>query len=446
LLILHCEDHADTNNARQTLSGIFIGGVYSAEPPVKPTVEEQLTGQLTSACRVDTRCWLCEQPTAARIIDRGCRYSMAMSKRSPDPLLRKEVRSVGLVYVSDLQPGVRRVRRGKGFVYYNHAGRPITNPRELDRIRKLAIPPAYTDVWICANPRGHLQACGRDARGRKQYRYHPDWRSLRDHGKFDRLLAFGKALPALRKRVRRDLALQGLPCDKVLALVIRLLDETLIRVGNESYARDNHSYGLTTLRSRHLRQERGRLHLVFTGKSGKKRDVVLDDKRLIQIIRRVQQLPGQQLFQYLDDDGQRHPIDSTMVNRYLSEVVGNGEQCEFTAKDFRTWGGTVAAAGILCCTPLPAKGGEKARRTVLANAVKQVAERLGNTPAVCRKSYIAPQLLDAWLDGSLHGKIPASVAAHRGPLERATLRFMKKASQRDRDGARGATAAPRSAQ
>lgn len=349
-----------------------------------------------------------------------------MSKSIPDPTLRKEVRSAGLVYVSDLQPGLTRMRRGKGFVYYNHAGRRITHPRELARIRKLAIPPAYSMVWICANPRGHLQACGRDARGRKQYRYHPDWRQLRDHGKFDRLLAFGKALPVLRRRVRRDLALPGLPCDKVLALVVRLLDETLIRVGNESYARDNRSYGLTTLRSRHVRQERGRLHFVFTGKSGKRRDVVLDDKRLMQIIRRVQQLPGQLLFQYLDDDGKRHGIDSTMVNRYLSEATGNGEQREFSAKDFRTWGATVAAAGILSRTPLPVKGGEKARRSVLADAIKQVAERLGNTPAVCRASYIAPQVLDAWLDGSLNRWVPASAAAHRRQLERATLRFLKK--------------------
>jgi DNA topoisomerase IB len=351
-----------------------------------------------------------------------------MSKRNPDPILRKEIRSVGLVYVSDLQPGLTRMRRGKGFVYYNHAGRRVTHPRELARIRKLAIPPAYSRVWICVNPRGHLQACGRDARGRKQYRYHPDWRRLRDHGKFDRLLAFGKGLPTLRRRVRRDLALPGLPCDKVLALVVRLLDETLIRIGNESYARDNRSYGLTTLRSRHLRQERGRLHFVFTGKSGKRRDVLLDDKRLIQIIRRVQQLPGQQLFQYLDDDGKRHTIDSTMVNQYLCEAIsnGNGEQREFSAKDFRTWGGTVLAAGILCRTPLPTKGGERARRAVLADAIKQVAERLGNTPAVCRASYIAPQLLDAWLDESLGRYIPPSVAVHPRQLEHATLRFLKK--------------------
>jgi DNA topoisomerase IB len=352
---------------------------------------------------------------------------MAMTKRSsPDPILRKEIRSVGLVYVSDLQPGLTRVRRGKGFVYYNHVGRRVTHPRELARIRKLAIPPAYTKVWICTHPRGHLQACGRDARGRKQYRYHPDWRRLRDHGKFDRLVAFGKALPMLRRRVRRDLALPGLPCDKVLALVVRLLDETLIRVGNETYARENQSYGLTTLRSKHLREERGRLHFVFKGKSGKRRDVLLDDKRLIRIIRRVQQLPGQQLFQYLDDDGKRRGIDSTMVNRYLCEATGNGEQHEFSAKDFRTWGGTVIAAGILCRTPLPEKGGEKARRAVLAEAIKQVAERLGNTPAVCRASYIAPQLLDAWLDGSLNRYVPASAAAHRRQLEHATLRFLKK--------------------
>jgi DNA topoisomerase-1 len=348
---------------------------------------------------------------------------MASTSSDIDPELRREVRAVGLVYVNDTQPGIQRLRRGKGFGYRDADGRRVSDRDELQRIRALAIPPAYVDVWICVDPRGHLQATGRDARQRKQYRYHAHWRELRDHGKFDRVLAFGDALPAMRRRVRRDLALAGLPRDKVLALIVRLLDETLIRIGNEGYTRDNHSYGLTTLRTRHVRAERGRLRFAFRGKSGVEREVELSDKRLARIVRNVQQLPGQRLFQFLDDDGQRQPVDSGLVNDYLREACGGDG---FTAKDFRTWGGTVQAAGVLARTPLPTTGGERAMRASLALAIKEVAAILGNTPAVCRASYIHPLIIDGWQDGSLQRAIPATAAGHQRQLEQLTLRYLRK--------------------
>ena len=332
---------------------------------------------------------------------------------------------MGLVHVSDTQPGLHRRRRGKGFSYHDADGRPVTDRQELARIRALAIPPAYTRVWICSNPRGHLQATGRDARGRKQYRYHPRWREFRDVGKFDRIVAFGKVLPALRRRVRRDLALAGLPHDKLAALLVRLLDDTLIRIGNDRYTRDNRSYGLTTLRSRHLRAQRGRLRFTFRGKSGQDREVEMDDRRLVRIMRRVQQLPGQRLFQYIDDEGQRQPVDSGMVNEYLHEACSNGQSLEFSAKDFRTWGGTVHAARILACTPWPEEGGEQALRGTLAKAVAEVAAVLGNTPAVCRGSYIHPRVLEGWQDGSLQRAIPPRVAVHPRQLEQRVLRFLR---------------------
>jgi len=341
----------------------------------------------------------------------------------PDP--RLQTRAMGLVYVSDAQPGLRRLRRGKGFSYRDAEGRPVKDREELARIRALAIPPAYTHVWICSNPRGHLQATGRDARGRKQYRYHRRWREYRELGKFDHIVAFGKALPALRRRVRRDLSLDGLPRDKLLALLVRLLDDTLIRIGNDRYARDNRSYGLTTLRTRHVRAQRGRLRFIFRGKSGQDREVEMDDRRLVRIVRRVQQLPGQRLFQYVDDDGQLQPVDSGMVNEYLHAACSNGQTHEFSAKDFRTWGGTVNAARVLAGTPRPGKGGEPARRRALAKAIGEVAAILGNTPAVCRGSYIHPRILDGWLDGSLQRAIPAATAAHPRKLEHQVLRFLR---------------------
>jgi DNA topoisomerase I len=332
---------------------------------------------------------------------------------------------MGLIHVSDMQPGLSRLRRGKGFSYRDAVGRPITDREELARIRALAIPPAYTRVWICSNPRGHLQATGRDARGRKQYRYHPRWREYRDLGKFDRIVAFGQALSALRRRVRRDLALEGLPHDKVAALLVSLLDDTLIRIGNDRYTRDNRSYGLTTLRTRHVRAQHGRLRFTFRGKSGQDREVEMDNRRLVRIVRRVQQLPGQRLFQYIDEDGQLQPVDSGMVNEYLRAACSNSEVHELSAKDFRTWGGTVHAARILANTPRPRRGGEQARRRVLAKAIGEVAAILGNTPAVCRGSYIHPRVLEGWLDGSLQRTISPATAAHPRKLEQQVLRFLR---------------------
>jgi len=344
------------------------------------------------------------------------------NKRDSSPSSRSEARIAGLTYVSDLQPGIRRVRHGKSFIYRDADGRRITERGELERIRKLAIPPAYEHVWICAHASGHLQATGRDARGRKQYRYHPRWRALRDEGKFGGLPEFGALLPTLRRRVRHDLAQPGLPRENVLALVVRLLEETLIRVGNERYTRDNRSYGLTTLRSRHVRTVRGRLRFIFRGKSGQMQETELDDSRLSQVVRHLQQLPGQKLFQYLDGTGHRQPVDSGEVNDYLRAACGS----DFSAKDFRTWGGTLEAARILAQTPRPA-GGEPVQRATLAEAIKQVAAALGNTPAVCRASYIHPQIIEGWLDGSLHAAIPLPVAAARPrQLETAVLRFLRR--------------------
>ena len=337
---------------------------------------------------------------------------------------RAAIRAAGLVYASDEQPGFSRVRRGKGFSYYDADGARVTDRGQLARIRALAIPPAYRQVWICRQANGHLQATGRDARGRKQYRYHAQWRRLRDEGKFDQVMAFAAALPRLRRRVRRDLGRAGLPADKVLAVLVGLLDETLIRVGNEEYARANRSYGLTTLRMRHVRSERNRLRFVFKGKSGQASDVLLDDRRLIRIVRRMQQLPGQHLFQYLDDGGQVCAVDSGMVNDYLRRTEAGGVGSSFSAKHFRTWGATVLAAGELAATPLPPD--EPARRRQLAETTRNVAAALRNTPAVCRASYIHPQVFQGWLDGRLQRDIPASAVSHSRQLERLTLRFLKR--------------------
>ncbi|QWT19074.1 DNA topoisomerase IB [Bacillus sp. NP157] len=351
-----------------------------------------------------------------------------MSRKPPTEALelaseeRAHAKAAGLVYVCDTDSGITRCKRGRHFSYLGSDGKTVADEDVLARIRALAIPPAYTQVWICANPRGHLQATGRDARARKQYRYHARWRSERDRGKFTRILEFGAALPALRRRLRKDLALPGLPRDKVLALVVSLLEETMIRVGNDTYARQNNSFGLTTLRSRHVAVRRGRIEFHFRGKSGQWRDVDLDDRRLVKAVRRVQELPGQRLFQYLDDDGHRQPVDSGMVNDYLREVTGG----EFTAKDFRTWGGTVHAVAVLAGTAMPEEGGERAVKAALAQAVKDVAAVLGNTPAVCRASYIHPEVFAGWSDGELHRRVPDASLRHPRKLETLTLAFLRK--------------------
>lgn len=332
----------------------------------------------------------------------------------------ESAREAGLRYVLDSAPGIRRQRAGKGFTYLSVEGRRIRDADLLARIRSLAVPPAYTHVWICADPRGHLQATGRDARRRKQYRYHPKWRSVRDDGKFARMVEFGAALPRLRRRLRNDLARPGLPRDKVLAVVVALLAGTLARVGNETYARANRSFGLTTLRARHVAFVRGgRLSLRFRGKSGLEHDLTVNDARLARIVRRCRELPGQVLFQFLGDDGERQPIDSGMVNAYLQDAMGS----PFTAKDFRTWGGTLAAIAALARTPLPETGGERALASTIVEVIRQVAGELRNTPAVCRKSYIHPRVFEAWRDGRLQ-RLAARSGTGPRQLEALALKLL----------------------
>jgi DNA topoisomerase IB len=311
----------------------------------------------------------------------------------------KMAMQAGLVYVSDTEPGIRRLRAGRGFRYVAPGNRPLAADKDLRRIRALAIPPAYEDVWITVRSRGHLQATGRDARGRKQYRYHPEWRAVRDSAKFDRVVAFGESLARLRRKLKRDLALPGLPREKVLAVIVSLLDATRVRVGNSEYARDNKSFGLTTLRARHVKFIRdGRAMLNFRGKGGVAHEVLINDKRIAQIVRHCQELPGQHLFQYVSDDGQRCPVDSGQVNDYLREAMGD----DFTAKDFRTWGATLHAIILLSGTPLPDPMSERACRKAILGVIRSVAQSLRNTPAVCRKSYINPAVFATWRSGGIH--------------------------------------------
>ncbi|HEX6473509.1 MAG TPA: DNA topoisomerase IB [Candidatus Limnocylindria bacterium] len=318
---------------------------------------------------------------------------MAGADPTLDPVESAE--EAGLRYVTDAGPGIRRRRAGRGFTYLNPNGKRITDGDQVAWIKSLAIPPAWTDVWICTSRRGHLQATGRDARGRKQYRYHPEWRAVRDEAKYGRMIAFGEALPAIRRRVDADLRRHGLPRERVLAAVVRLLEKTRLRVGNEEYARDNRSYGLTTLRDRHAEVGSTRLRFRFRSKGGKVSDVELSDARLARIVARCQDLPGQELFAYLDEEGEVRPIGSGDVNDYLREVSGQ----DFTAKDFRTWSGTVLAAWAL--RELEAVDSEAQAKRNVVRAVEEVAEWLGNTPAVSRRSYVHPAVIDAYLDGDV---------------------------------------------
>ena len=327
----------------------------------------------------------------------------------------ESARMAGLRYVHHDRPGIRRVRSGKAFRYVDPDGRPIRDPETLRRIRALVLPPAWTDVWICPIFNGHLQAVGRDARGRTQYRYHPRWRATRDETKYDRMIAFGQALPAIRARVEADLALPGLPRAKVLAAVVRLLETTLIRVGNEEYARTNHSFGLTTLRDRHVQVNGATVRFTFRGKSGVRHAVDVSDRRLARLIRRCQDLPGHELFQFVDDAGATHLIDSADVNAYLHEIAG----AEFTAKDFRTWAGTVLAAqALLACEAC--EQATRRKHNVVA-AIEATARRLGNTIAVCRKCYVHPAVVEAYLDGSLTEAM-AEPANKNGPATPTGLR------------------------
>lgn len=310
-----------------------------------------------------------------------------------DPV--ESAKEAGLRYVTDAKPGIARKRAGKGFRYVGPDGKTVRDAETLRRIRSLVIPPAWKDVWITTDPRGHLQATGRDARGRKQSRYHPRWRAVRDETKYERMLLFGTALRRIRERVEEHLRLPGLPREKVLATVVRLMDSTLIRVGNDEYAKENHSYGLTTMRRKHVTVNGSTLIFRFRGKSGVLHEVGVQDRRLARIVRQCQELPGHELFEYLDAEGQRHTIDSTDVNEYLREVSGG----DFTAKDFRTWAGTVLASMALRRFE-EFESERQAKKNVVA-AIKDVARRLGNTPAVCRKCYVHPGVLECYMAGSL---------------------------------------------
>ncbi|MDR5754814.1 MULTISPECIES: DNA topoisomerase IB [unclassified Caballeronia] len=341
----------------------------------------------------------------------------------------------GLRYVDDSRPGYTREWTDGAFAYFNTQGKRIDDPVEIRRINALAIPPAYTDVWICPDARGHLQATGRDARGRKQYRYHPQWRETRDATKYERMLAFGAVLPKLRARVARDLALDGMPRDKVLATVVRLLDTTLIRVGSEEYARENRSYGLTTLRKKHLKVTAGTLRFQFRGKSGIEHDVPVSDRRVAKIVRRCMDLAGQDLFQYLDADGARHAVTSSDINDYLREVTG----ADFTAKDYRTWAGSVFALAAL--RRLTWETVSEARKHVVGT-IKEVSKLLRNTPAVCRKCYVHPAVIEAFEAGELADALPASrrhglktdEAALAIFLEKDTKRRAREAARKGKNG------------
>jgi DNA topoisomerase-1 len=322
----------------------------------------------------------------------------------------------GLTYVNDHDPGIRRAPSRRGANYFAPDGKPLRDEAALARIGKLVIPPAWTDVWICPDPRGHIQAVGRDGRGRKQYRYHDDWSAARGEHKFHRMLAFGRALPKLRQRIELDLDRKGLPREKVLAAAVRLLEITLIRVGNDEYARANKSFGLTTLRKRHVTLSGVGAVFEFKGKSGKSHRTGFRDRRLAALLRRCEELPGQRLFQYLDETGQRHHIASDDVNAYLRAAMGE----DFSAKDFRTWAATLLAARALC---LEAAKGPAPLKQTINTCVRAVAGLLGNTPAVCRASYIHPSVFEAFQAGGLS----PGLARDADAAERALLRLLRDA-------------------
>lgn len=330
-------------------------------------------------------------------------------------------REAGLRYFDDRHPGITRQKRGKHFAYFHPDGKPVTDPEELLRIKALAVPPAYTSVWISPKANGHLQATGRDARGRKQYRYHKRFREVRDEAKYHRLVAFGHALPEIRKAVGRDLDAPNLSRRKVLAAVVSLLDMTGMRVGNEEYAQANDSYGLTTLRTRHVRLQGSKVRLNFRGKTGKQHRILLDDKRLARVIKRCRDLPGEELFEYLDDDGTPQSVGSDDVNEYIREIAGD----DFSAKDFRTWIGTVECIGAL---EAPAQHLLEAKANVNA-ALERVAARLGNTPAVCKKAYVHPAVLETYVEQRRLPRKKAKSAKRRAgeltPEERFALRFVE---------------------
>ena len=355
--------------------------------------------------------------------------------RAATPDGQRSAAAANLRYVNDAEAGIRRIKSGAGFRYRSDDARAVRELDVLRRIKRLAIPPAWTDVWICRDERGHIQAVGRDAKGRRQYRYHQRWREVRDEAKYGRMRAFGKALSAIRRQVRRHLALPGLPRDKVLATIVRLLETTYVRVGNTEYMRKNGSFGLTTLRCRQVKVKGQSLMLEFRGKGGKLHVVGVTDRRLARVVRRCQDLPGHELFQYVDESGQRRPVTSTDVNEYLREITRQ----EFTAKDFRTWAGTVLAARALRGVELASV--TQGRRSVVA-AVASVAKELGNTPAICRRCYVHPAVIDAYLDGRLTrpAALPAApqsgVAAEEAAVMRLLARPRRSREAGDRRGER----------
>jgi DNA topoisomerase-1 len=342
-----------------------------------------------------------------------------------EEIARADAKEAGLLYVTGAEPGYCRVRVGKSFSYRDTNGRKLKDKDDIARVKKLAIPPAWTDVWICASPRGHIQATGRDARGRKQYRYHERWRATRDATKFDRILDFAQNLPALRERVLADLRRPGLPREKVLATIVYLLENTLVRVGNEEYARTNKSYGLTTLRDRHVAVQGSALRFNFMGKSGKEWKLTLTDRRVAKIVRACQELPGQHLFQYIDENGERQKVGSADLNGYLREIAGS----DVTAKDFRTWAATVLAGAAL--SDVEAEGTAKGNGKQVVAVVKQVAEQLGNTPAICRQAYIHPEILVS--ASELELEQPRRRLNGLAKEEAAVLAYLEEARERNAD-------------
>jgi DNA topoisomerase-1 len=348
---------------------------------------------------------------------------------TPRPIVEQNLqaaRDAGLLYVSDESPGISRAKGGKGFIYKDAKGKTIKDFETLVRIRHLAIPPAWTDVWICPSERGHIQAVGRDARGRKQYRYHEKWRTTRDGAKYEKIIDFAKALPNIRKKARQHLKLPGLPKEKVLAAIILIMEKTLIRVGNDEYAKSNKSFGLTTLQDKHAKIKGGKIHFEFRGKSGVAHEIDLEDPRLADVAKKCQDLPGQELFQYLDEQGKVCDVGSADVNEYLRSIAGQ----EFTAKDFRTWAGTVLAATAL--EEIGTFNSQKQAKQNMVQAVEAVAKQLGNTKAVCRKCYIHPAILQSYLDGSLASSLARRAGALAGspgklrPEEVSVLKMLER--------------------
>ena len=364
-----------------------------------------------------------------------------MAETPPNPLqaalteaAHEAAHDAGLRYTTEDQPGIRRVTRGKGFIHVRANGERVKDAAILARIRRLAIPPAWTDVWISPHENGHIQATGRDARRRKQYRYHPRWREMRDENKFGRMMDFARALPRIRRRVGRDLSRRGMPREKVLATVVGLLEASLIRVGNDEYARQNNSYGLTTMRNRHARVTGEKIRFTFPGKSGKRHEIDVRDPQLARIVRRCQEMPGQELFCYEDEEGRTCDVTSQDVNAYLREIAGE----DFTAKDFRTWSGTVLAA--IALREFEAVTHQAQAKKNVVSAIETVARMLGNTPAICRKCYVHPEILECYLAGDTIATIRQRAAAKMErslaqlkPEEAAVLALLRRRLKKPRN-------------